>query len=220
MLNTLIVISSITLISHYLLLFTAGKVCEHGVESVDLMGLPAVNSKVDTPQLVEVSTDAIEDNVLEISVTATSSGKAPSVLVESTALDSLEGFLSAEPKRAVVFDLGKEAHASIPQEIHSIIDELSTPDVYLYPSADSSIKVVIVFTPEENKPYKELLQNGKLYDVKQYTGVEDIPGLDDLTYANTEDMHPTIPVILLTELGTLTKVHKCSSKNPTLDKSI
>ena len=188
------------------------KICEHGIESVDLIGLPAVNSKVDTPQLVEVSTDAIEDKVLEISVTATPSGKAPSVLVESTALDTLEGLLPTEPKKAVVFDLGTEAHASIPQEIHSIVDELNTPDVYLYPSADSSIKVVIVFTPEENKPYKELLENGKLYDVKPYMGVEEIPGLDDLTYADTDSMHPTIPVILLTELGSLTKVHKCSSK--------
>ena len=190
----------------------AQKICEHGVESVDLMGLPAVNSKVDTPQLVEVSTDAIEDKVQEISVTSTPSGKAPSVLVESTALDSLEGLLPSEPKKAVIFDLGTEAHASIPQEIHSIIDELGSPDVYLYPSADSSIKVVLVFTPEENKPYKGLLENGKLYDVNPYVGVEDIPGLDDLTYSNTEDMHPTIPVILLTELGSLTKVHKCSSE--------
>ena len=54
------------------------------MEIVNVAGVPAVNSKITTPQLVEVTVDAIKDDIQDVVVTEPPTGNPPKVLLEAT----------------------------------------------------------------------------------------------------------------------------------------
>ena len=198
---------------------TGPTVCPYGMEHVEMPNVkatPTPESSVDettTPVIVEVSPDAQDEEIVEITTTGMSDDELPKILTPSADDITTSPTLTGDEPKAIVYELSPETPIEdIPESIKEILDDLKEPQVYMYPSTDGTPKVVVTFTTESDKPYDTILVGSSpdgttpdLYDIKPYTGVEDIH----------DEEKPVIVVVTPESTTTVKKCAEATTVTPT-----
>merc|ERR1712200_382026 len=108
-------------------------------------------------------------------------------------------------RKAIIHDIGDDTRIPVAAQ-YTIMDlspEHEKIDVFIVKSPSSTNKVVTVFEPATGKNYPNIIKDLPIYNVEEYTSIEQIP----------EDGHP---VLVITPKGATVVVKKCAESTTSM----
>ena len=85
---------------------------------------PSGTTPEDTPVIIEVSPNAQDEEIVEITVTGLPTDETPEILTPSTSDLLTSKTLPADEPKAVIYDLGPQPTSELPESIKNIVGKI------------------------------------------------------------------------------------------------
>merc|ERR550534_1294604 len=171
---------------------TGPTICYEGMEDAEVPPTAPLTPR-STTHLFEVSPG--NETVVEITVSEIPETEKPSIFTPFT-----EELTTLTPgtRKALVSDIGDDTRIPVALQytIMDLTPDHATIDVFIVKSPSSTNKVVTVFTPATGKNYPNIIKDIPVYNVEEYTSIEQIPDEG--------------PVFVTTPKGAKVVVKKCA----------